>query len=296
VVDRCRLLSQKSFQGGQTMEINIPLFNEFSLKIADTSNDQGKYPSASLQKGLLLYHNDLDLTEEGVGLGVPVIKQGIKTIFPGDIELSSQHNDTRWKITALYKLNLEERVGKKGQKPVKIGLIYKIQNSLAAIYRRIPSSRQILTTLSNTIRRVFHWETQYSKSNCKLEVKITYTIQTQTGSIKVNVDIANLSRDLITEVVLMNEQGANYFDRYQDSNGEYLKGKDINAWQEVSAGCAAFLCVAKKVAFSLKQIEGAKLFRGRELVMTRLAWSGFGYSIPLSANEFTYEVKIEMVP
>jgi hypothetical protein len=278
------------------MEINIPLFNELSLKIADASPSQGKYPTATLQKGLRLYHKDLDLTEEGVGLGVPVIKQGLKTIFPGDIELSGQGNNSKWEITAHFKLNLEEKVGKKGEEAVKIGLIYKMQNWLAAIYRSNPSSRQILTLLSNSIRQLFRWETQYSKSINDFEVKITYIINTQTGSVKVSADTTNLPRDLITEIVLMNEQGANYFDHYSDSYGVCFAGKEISQWQEVFAESATFLCGTHKIAFSVKQIEGAKLFRGRELVKSRLAWSGFGYSIPLSANEFNYEVKIEMVP
>jgi hypothetical protein len=278
------------------MEISIPLFNEFSLKIADASTIQGKYPTATLQKGLRLYHNDLDLTEEGVGLGVPVIKQGLKTIFPGDIELECQHNGSRWEISARYKLNLEEAVGQKGKETVKIGLIYKIQNWLAAIYRSIPSSRQILTLFSNSIRQIFQWETQYSKSKNDFEVKIVYIINAQKGSVKVSAETANLPQDLITEIILMNEQGSNYFDRYRDSNGGFLEGKEITPWQEVIAESATFLCSTHKVAFLLQQIEGAKLFRGRELVRTRLAWSGFGYSIPLPANEFNYEVKIEMMP
>ena len=278
------------------MEIILPLFKDFSLQIGNISESQENYPTGPLQKGLRLYDKGLELAEEGVGIGVPVIKQGLHTIFPGNIELISQHKDNLWVITALYKMNLEERVGRQGQRSVSIGLVYKIKNFLAAIYRQYPASRQLLTIISNLIQWIFHWETQYTKSKYNLDIKIVYSIQSQTGFVMVEVDTGNLPKDLITEVVLMNEQGANYFDCYQDSNGKFIKGKDIGAWDEVTAKTAAFLCLAHKVSFSLEQVKGAKLFSGRELVGSRLAWSGFGYSIPMTANKFNYQVKIESLP
>jgi len=40
-------------------------------------------------------------------------------------------------------------------------------------------------------------------------------------------------------------------------------------------------------------VKGARLFRGRELVSSRLAWAGFGYSFPPSIKRFVYELGIE---
>jgi hypothetical protein len=278
------------------MEIIIPLFEEFSLRIADGSRSPGKYPTAFLQKGLRLFHKDLELSEEGVGFGVPVIKLGLKTLFPGKVELTHTQYDSHWEIVALYHLNLQEKVGKKGSESVRYEFITKIQNYLAAIYRRFPSTRKILTFLSNSIRQTFQWETQYSRSKNDFEIKISYNIQPITGSIKVDVDSSNLPREIISEIILMNEQGANTFNRYTDLNGVSLEGKDISQWQQVSAESAAFLSEEHKVAFALNQIDGAKLYSGRELSESRLAWSGFGYSIPSTLNHFCYEIKIERLP
>jgi hypothetical protein len=285
--------SKKSFRVGQTMEISIPLLNEFSLKIGDASSNSGKYPTGTLQKGLRLYHKTLELTEEGVGFGVPVIKKGIKTLFPGEIELSSQQNYANWKITAKYKLNLEEKVGKKGKNTITSNSLYIIQNFLAALYRTIPLARKLLTFFSNNIRRMFQWETRFCKIENNFEIIITYTIQPSTGSIKVVVETESINKANLTEIILMNEQGAHYFDRYTDSSGECLEGEDISAWHEISARRATFISREIKIAFSLSQIEGARFFRGRELVESRLSWSGFGYSIPLNEDPFCYEIKIE---
>jgi len=64
----------------------------------------------------------------------------------------------------------------------------------------------------------------------------------------------------------------------------------------VSAAKAGFVSTAHKLAFSLGQVEGARLSRGRELIGARLAWSGFGYSLAPVPGEFTYDVRIERIP
>jgi len=48
-----------------------------------TGKRNENYPSCRIQKGLILVHDNKDLSEEGVGFGVPVLKFGQKTIFPG---------------------------------------------------------------------------------------------------------------------------------------------------------------------------------------------------------------------
>ena len=106
------------------------------------------------------------------------------------------------------------------------------------------------------------------------------------------VKLADLP-DGITEVVVMNEQGAHYFDRYLDSAGTSLQGREIGCWDEVTAEDACFLCTTHQVVFKLGQVKGARLFRGRELVGSRLAWAGFGYSFPPSIKRFVYELGIE---
>jgi hypothetical protein len=79
----------------------------------------------------------------------------------------------------------------------------------------------------------------------------------------------------------MNEQGAHYFDRYQDSDGISAVGKEIGIWDQVGAANATFVDLDHQISFSLPQVDGANLYRGRELIGRRLAWSGFGYSFPL---------------
>jgi hypothetical protein len=94
----------------------------------------------------------------------------------------------------------------------------------------------------------------------------------------------------------MNEQAALTFDRYQDTSGILLQGHEIGCWDEVHAREAWFESTAHRVAFRLCQVKGARLFRGRELVGSRLAWAGFGYSFSPSNQTFRYELRIEKRP
>ena len=77
----------------------------------------------------------------------------------------------------------------------------------------------------------------------------------------------------------MNELGARHFDRYVDADGADLRGDAIGTWDEVAAAAASF--VSTPAAWpSRSRSAGRALCRGRELIGSRLAWSGFGYSLP----------------
>jgi hypothetical protein len=142
---------------------------------------------------------------------------------------------------------------------------------------------------------LFHWETIYTPAGFSMELKVLYTLDTETGRLSVEIDTADLP-ERITSVMLMNEQGAHSFDRYFDTSGIILQGQSIGCWDEVTAPEAWFESRLNRVAFRLGQVNGARLFRGRELVGSRLAWAGFGYSFPASIQKFHCELTIEPRP
>ncbi len=279
-----------------SVEITIPMPAGLALKIGALTVSGKGYPTRRLQKGLILLQDGQELAEEGVGFGVPVLKRGLQTVFPGDIELASQRRDSVWQLTALFRLNLEEKIATPGRGSVKCKPLYAVKNSLAALIRRFPRLRGLLTATSNGLRRMLGWETTFEDAGFCTTVKMIYTVDSQTGTVEVEVDTSDLPTDNITEVVVMNEQGAHHFDRYLDSGGTFLRGKEIGCWDEVTAEEAAFISSAHRVAFTLERVKGARLFRGRELIGSRLAWSGFGYSFPPAVERFGYAVRIERVP
>jgi len=274
------------------MEICIPFAKGISLKISDRLNEHGEYATSSLPKGFLLVSNGQELVEEAVGFGFPVLMFGRQALFPGRVELVVKQHDSVWSVTTLFVLNLVEKIHRPGIGSVENRFIYAAKNSLASIIRHISPLRGSLTALSSLLRRAFGWETTYEEAGLRATVKMIHTFHENTGNVKVEFDLTERPEG-ITEVIVMNEQGARFFDSYQDSSGLSLQGKKIGLWDEVTADEATFVSTCQQVAFKVGRVKGARLYRGRELVGSRLVWAGFGYSLPPSIKNFWYELIIE---
>ena len=274
------------------MELNIPLSEGLQLHLADQPATNRLYPTSCLQKAFLLSYNGRSMAQEAVGFGFPLVKRGLTAIFPGSVELSSQQRGADWEVSAVYILNKKEKILGPGQKGIRLGPLYAVKNFLALFIRRFPLSRGVLTGASNVLRRRLGWETAYEDAGFHMRMKVKYTLSAEKGMMRVEADWTGLIDSGITEMVIMNEQGAEYFDWYKDSSGKNLHGKEIGCWDEVFADEAGFINAKSRVGFSLERIPGARLFRGRELVGSRLAWAGFGYSIDPHAENFSYTMKI----
>ena len=274
------------------MGIDIPFPQGISLKIGEPLQDRKGYPTGRLQKGFILLDHGEQMAEEAVGFGVPVLKRGLQAIFPGDVSLTWQRTGSTWEVTALFQMNLVEKISKSDHENVGSNWLYRVKDILAESIRRFPPLRGLLTGISSMLRKVFNLKTIYVAGEFSTELKVTTTLDGSTGRMVVVVEAGRLPAE-VTEVVVMNEQGANFFDSYGDSGGNSLQGAEIGCWDEVSAQEAWFESSASRVAFKLRQAEGGQLFRGRELIGSRLAWAGFGYSFPASAQGIRYEMKIE---
>jgi hypothetical protein len=274
------------------MMMIIPIGQGLALKFTTNPENQPGFPTARLQKGFLLLDEEQDLAEEGVGFGVPVLMRGLKTIFPGGIQLSASDEGPHKVVRAIYTLNLEEKMGKPTFGGIESKLVYAVKNYLAALIRKIPTIRGLLTGISNGLRKICGWETLYEPSEFTTDVRMTYTIDQLAGILGVTVDTLDLNASGVTEVIVMNELGARNFDQYIDSSGSSLQGKEIGCWDETAAKEASFISNSHGVTFTLMQVSGAKLYRGREIIGSRLAWAGFGYSFPPALGCFRYQVKI----
>ncbi len=274
------------------MALQLPIGSGLTLKVGNNSNSLGDFPTARLQKGLLLLDGDRDLAEEGVGFGVPIVMRGLQTIFPGGIQLESSNVGACQVVRAIYALNIVEKIGKPVKGGIENELLYALKNYLAALIRGLPILRGLLTWMSNLVRRVFGWETIYEPVESNIEVSMIYKIDRLTGELDVSLETGDLRSAGVSEIVVMNEQGARNFSRYSDSSGITLEEEEIGCWDEVKAPEAAFICPTHKVAFQLDPVAGSRLFRGRELIGSRLAWAGFGYTFPSKISRFSYMMKI----
>jgi hypothetical protein len=253
------------------------------------------YPTARLQKGLLLFDGTRGLAEEGVGFGVPVLKRGVRAVFAGGAAVDVRDEGRLCTVRVVYRIDLVERLAVSGGGTVAPRSLYAVKDALAAMHRRVPAARGLLTTASTALRRRFGWETVYVPSGPAAEVPVTFVVDRDRGTVHVHADFSGLPPE-VTEVAVMNEQGARAFDRYEDAAGLVLCGGAIGSWDEVAAPGARFVSPSARVAFSAEHVEGATLRRGRELVGVRLAWAGFALTAPAGRRGLSYELRVGRVP
>ena len=270
----------------------IAMTGDISLQIKEPDRKKQSYPSCRLQKGLLLFKRNKDLSEEGVGFGVPILKSGEKTIFPGRANIELKEYADKINVMVDYDLNLAETIVVKGRK-IKNRTIYILKESLSFLHRKYPCSRELLTKGSNELRRSFGIETGFEEVASAGLASIKYTI-TSDGMIHVRADLSRIKKEIFTEVMIMNEQGANFFDTYCDSKGTILSGDEIGSWQETPCDEVSFIHSRNDLAFTLSKIDGSKMFYGRELVGNRLSWSGIAYLISPNIQDFAYDIRIGM--
>ncbi len=278
------------------MDKYIPIIMGYGVRITDGVQKNGDYATSMLPKGLLLENDGQCLTEEAVGFGFPVIMRGLQTIFPRITYLKLFEQDPDYLLTVDFTLDREENISARRFGRITDRHFYQIKNYLAKLIRRVPLARNILTGISSILRRLFGWKSVYIPAAFSRVMKVKYMIHRGRPQIQIEFDAHDLVGTDVTEVVVMNEQGAHFFDRYQDSSGLNLVGKMIGCWDPVLAEEAWFESPTRHLAFGLRQVEGAKMFRGRELVGSRLAWSGFGYSFEPGINVFSYELTLKKLP
>ena len=189
-------------------------------------------------------------------------------------------------------MNLVEGLSGAGDGGAGQSALYFARDALAALHRRCRPLRRTLTATSSWLRRMLGWETMFVEVDLCATVIVTYAIDAAQGSVGVSVRWENVPASGITEVVVMNELGASVFDHYTDSSGSDLRGDSIGTWDEVCATEAAFTSANDGVTFTLEQVEGTRLYRGRELIGSRLAWAGFGYALPPAQERLDYSVRI----
>ncbi len=289
--------------GGAAVRAVFELGDGLALAVAEQAGAQGPpdpdavgpFPTSGLQKGLLLLDGGQELSSEGVGFGVPVLKRGPRAVFPGAAELIV-HPGTPHAITMAYTMDRVERLGGRRHRLFLHRPLDEAREAFALLYRRAPLLRRPLLAASNGVRWLLRVHTRFEQTTPVAVVPVTYAAGDVLGEVRVSADLTHLP-DAVTEVVLMNELGADVFDRFVDSDGADLRGAGIGAWNQVRAATASFVAAESGISFTLASdpdpdAPHVRLYRGREVANGRLAWAGFGYSLRPGPPSFTYTLRV----
>ncbi len=261
-----------------TDRLSVRLYNDCRPNCLET---------AQLQKGLVLMLDGRELIEEGIGFGVPVVKYGDKTYFSSSARVSTGIIGGTSLIRKVY---LIDTISRK-----KLWRARYIDDNLYSRWRKTFEKSYLkhkqFTVFFNRImelREIAKIRTEFVKVNPRGTIIVHY--QCQPTAIKVNVNFKDLTLQGCEELLVLNEQGSTFFAQYTDSGGARLLGSKIGAWDKVYAERATLQ--NDEVAFILRNVYGASLFRGWERTRKRFSWAGLSYSLSPSNRTFTYTINL----
>ena len=260
-------------------------FHDTYLKTLDAGT--GCFPASRIQKGLVLELGDRDLSEEGVGFGLPVLKLGLQPVFPGSWRMSAKKHNGLFLIRADFEMNLRARMVQRG-KIINNGLFCLAWENFSKIHREYPQFRKWISISSRTLKKKLDLKEAFSEEATLGFVRASYLIRDS----RIDVELRFPKVSGCTELIVLNEQGANWFDTYQDSDGLILKGDGIGSWNQIEANYASFVDLLDGLVFTLRRLEGSRMFRGRELETDGLAWSGLAYVLPPWTEKFAYSIEL----
>lgn len=263
----------------------LPSIHSVFLKTQDAGI--GCFPTSRIQKGLVLEMGDRDLSEEGVGFGMPVIKLGLLPVFPGSWRISAKEDNGFCLIKADFEMNLKAGTARRG-KVINNSLFCLARDIFSKIHREHPRFRKWISVSSRILKKKLDLGDAFSEEPTLGVVKATYLISDS----RIDVELRFPRVGGCAELIVLNELGANWFNTYQDSNGLILKGEKIGSWDLIEANYASFVDPSDGLVFTLKRVEGSKMFRGRELVTDSLAWSGLAYVLPPFTEKFSYSIEL----
>jgi hypothetical protein len=257
------------------------------LRVYSNTNPQNMKIS-DLQKGLILSCDGIDVIGEGTGFGVPIAKYSDKTVFSGSSSLYVRRLGDIIEIRKEFLMDLVNRDRLKSFK-LKIPGIRTLSDFFCLQYQRHKRLVQPVLIVRGLLFK-FGIKSSFMKSPHKGTVIVTYNIDR--NRIQVKLNFSQLERANLAKVFILNEQGAHFFRTYSDSEGLRLVDEEIGAWADVTAQSAKIVNEQNKIGFRLKNIEGSRLKRGREMMEGSLNWIGLDYELEPKYCHFEYEIEL----
>ena len=269
----------------------LSVSDSVSLRIySDTKPKNMKIEN--LQKGLILLYKGEEVIGEGTGFGVPIVKYSDETVFSGSSSLHVRNIENIVEIRKEFVMDLVTRDTIRNLK-LENPRMRTLLEFISTLYKKqyqshVRFARSIL--LARSLLFKFGVKSTFIRSTYKGAIVVTYIIDR--NRILVKLDLSLLERTKLGKIFVLNEQGAHFFRTYSDSENLRLNDEEIGAWNDVTSQSAKITNEQDKIGFSLKNIEGTKLRRGRELIKGSLDWIGLDYELDAEYSKFEYEIEV----
>jgi hypothetical protein len=243
---------------------------------------------ANLQKGMIFMLNGAEVVGEGTGFGVPIGKYSNEIVFSGSSFLQVQKQDNFVIIRKEFLMDLIER-GKFRNLKLENMKLRGIMDSVSLLSQEHKRLAQFILLTKGLLLK-FGVKSTFVRTVPKGKVIVTYIVDR--NRILVKLSFSELDRTNLQKVFMLNEQGAHFFRKYSDSEGLNLDDEEIGVWDDVIAQSAKITDSQGRIGFSLKNVEGTVLRRGREVVKGHLDWIGLDYELNPEDDQFEYEIEI----
>ena len=277
----------KTAASSQVAKYTFPISDSVALSVYLNTKPQNM-KTADLQKGLIFVYKGVDVVGEGTGFGVPILKYSDETYFSGSSTLNVHKQGNLPVIRKEYFMDMvaRERFRNLKLENRKIRTLIDYMSMLYQKYKRL--DRSILLVKGLLLR--FGVQPSFIRIPSKAKVTVTYIIDRR--RIRVEMNFSLLDRTNLEKVFVLNEQGAWFFRTYSDSDGLRLVDEEIGAWTDVKAQSAKITDYHERIGFSLKNVSGGILRRGREFLKESLDWVGLDYELSPENDSFEYEIEI----
>jgi hypothetical protein len=263
----------------QTASLRFPL-----------EDSPGEGVTKGLAKGVCMYREEQDLSEEGMGFGVPVVVSRWRTYLSFRAPTTETSSDGSF-IRKVWHLDAVQCVG--NSRPNAI-LPYLWLETKGLVYKGLPWAQRWL--LDKRATGNLTPQISFAETDSRAEVTVDYRVSD--GRVDISVDLASLN-DLPgrPRAYVLNEQGGRAFPVYRE-NGQSETDEHNGGWAKITAESAGFAARDGAAWFSLGNRPGASMFRGRELVDGLLSWSGIEYEItryPEASFDYSVEVGTDAI-
>lgn len=236
--------------------------------------------SSGIQKGLILNHRDKLLCQEGLGFGVPIIRNQLDTFFSKKATvkyLSDRGIEKTFYFDCVSKIKLGTPIF------AQVDFFTRIFEIIVTFYMKHESVQPALLKVLQIVTKIFRGSCTFVDIDEIGSATVTYDIEGNLIAIKAAFHTP-LERPVFT---MANEQGADFFDKAR-VDGTLFSNGNIRGWMRASE--AIYLSTAQRLSFTVEGIKDKTLFLGREC-NAFLHWAGI--NLEGCNPSFDYVVRVE---
>jgi hypothetical protein len=270
-------------EAGSAEPVTVDLADGLALRIY-ADRRPGNLELAGVHKALILVRGGVELVEEGAGFGLPIARYRDKTLFPGSATLKMIQEEPYPVIEKTYELDTIS-VKSLGGSRISDTLYHPAHRIFNILYLSLNTLRPAFDKIME-FRNLAGMRTNFLPTTSRGRVRILYTIYPEEIQIEAYAELG----DGCEELILLNEQGASTFRRYDDAHSMLIDDK-MGAWDKVDVAEATFSTLDGELSFTVFRPSGAVFWRGRERVRGRLSWAGLTLSFSIS-DTICYKIKI----